>query len=311
MPAQPDEIWDAIRDELRRETPDFKFHIWLEPLELAAIRGHTVYVRAPEHIRTSVAERYLPLLRRAAAAGFDAQALVEVVGEDWERARGRQSSRPERRRGEPAAADGRHSRPPEPEVHLRPVRDRRRQPLRARRRARRSPSCPATPTTRSSCTARPASARRTCFTRSATTSSATAAGLQVRYATIEEFTTRVRGGRARKSDGRLQAALPRRRRRPDRRRAVPRRPRPHARGVLPHLQLAARRRAPARHDLRSRPRGHPGRRGAADRALPLGPRGRARARPRSAVRHRDPRQARPRSTTSRSTPRCWPRSRAA
>ena len=84
MPAQPDEIWDAIRGALRRETPDFKFHIWLEPLELAAIRGRTVYVRAPEHIRTSVAERYLPLLRRAASAGFDRQALVEVVGDDWE-----------------------------------------------------------------------------------------------------------------------------------------------------------------------------------------------------------------------------------
>jgi chromosomal replication initiator protein len=84
VPAQPDEIWDAIRGELRRETPDFKFHIWLEPLELAAIRGHVVYVRAPEHIRTSVAERYLPLLRRAAAAGFDENALVEVVGADWE-----------------------------------------------------------------------------------------------------------------------------------------------------------------------------------------------------------------------------------
>jgi chromosomal replication initiator protein len=83
VPAQPDEIWDDIRDELRRETPDFKFHIWLEPLELAAVRGHTVYVRAPEHIRTSVAERYLPLLRRAAAARFDEHATVEVVGADW------------------------------------------------------------------------------------------------------------------------------------------------------------------------------------------------------------------------------------
>jgi chromosomal replication initiator protein len=84
VPAQPDEIWDAIRGQLRRETPDFKFHIWLEPLELAGIHGHTVYVRAPEHIRTSVAERYLPLLRRAASAGFDQNALVEVVGDDWE-----------------------------------------------------------------------------------------------------------------------------------------------------------------------------------------------------------------------------------
>ena len=84
MPEQPDEIWDTIRGELRRETPDFKFHIWIEPLSLAAIRGDTVYVRAPEHIRTSVCERYLPLLRRAAAAAFHEQALVEVVGADWE-----------------------------------------------------------------------------------------------------------------------------------------------------------------------------------------------------------------------------------
>ena len=73
MPPQPDEIWDDIRDELRRETPDFKFHIWIDPLELAGVHGLTVYVRAPEHIRMSVAERYLPLLRRAAAARFDAQ----------------------------------------------------------------------------------------------------------------------------------------------------------------------------------------------------------------------------------------------
>jgi chromosomal replication initiator protein len=84
VPAPPDEIWDAIRTELRKETPDFTFHIWFDPLRLGAIRGRTVFVRAPEHIRTSVAERYLPLLRRAAVAGFDPRALVEVVGEDWE-----------------------------------------------------------------------------------------------------------------------------------------------------------------------------------------------------------------------------------
>src|SRR4051794_39109191 len=65
-PENLDQLWDAIREELRRETPDFKFHIWIEPLELAGVRGKTLYVRAPEHIRTSVRERYLPLLRRAA-----------------------------------------------------------------------------------------------------------------------------------------------------------------------------------------------------------------------------------------------------
>jgi chromosomal replication initiator protein len=83
VPAETDQLWDDIRAELRRETPDFKFHIWIEPLELAGVRGKTLYIRAPEHIRTSVAERYLPLLRRAAVRRFDGQAVVEVVGPAW------------------------------------------------------------------------------------------------------------------------------------------------------------------------------------------------------------------------------------
>lgn len=84
MPAPlPDEIWNDIRAELRRVVPEFKYHIWIEPLDLAAVRGSTLYIRAPEHIRTSVAERYLPLLRRAAVARFDQRAVVEIVGAGW------------------------------------------------------------------------------------------------------------------------------------------------------------------------------------------------------------------------------------
>ncbi len=48
----------------------------------------------------------------------------------------------------------------------------------------------------------------------------------------------------------LQGELPARRRAPDRRHPVPGRPRQDTRGVLPHLQRAARQRPPARHDLR-------------------------------------------------------------
>ena len=84
VPAQLDQLWEDIRTELRRETPDFKYHIWLEPLELAAVRGQTLYIRAPDHIRTSVAERYLPLLRRMARTCFDDGALVEVVDRSWQ-----------------------------------------------------------------------------------------------------------------------------------------------------------------------------------------------------------------------------------
>jgi chromosomal replication initiator protein len=79
----PDQIWDDIREELRGETPDFKFEIWIEPLELAGVSGKTLFVRAPEHIRTSVSDRFLPLLRRAAARRFDPRAVVQVVGAHW------------------------------------------------------------------------------------------------------------------------------------------------------------------------------------------------------------------------------------
>ena len=103
MPEPLDEIWDDIRDELRAETADFKFHIWIEPLELAAVRGRTLCVQAPEHIRTSVAERYVPLLRAAAAKRFDERATVEVVGADWREPACRTAAR---RRLRP----GRHSR---------------------------------------------------------------------------------------------------------------------------------------------------------------------------------------------------------
>jgi chromosomal replication initiator protein len=83
VPTQHDQLWKDILAELRRETPDFKFHIWLEPLELAAVVGGTLYIRAPDHIRTSVEERYLPLLQRAAAACLEERRVVEIVDTAW------------------------------------------------------------------------------------------------------------------------------------------------------------------------------------------------------------------------------------
>ena len=83
MSAEPEQIWDAVRAELRRRAPEFKYHTWLEPLELAARRGEVLYVRAPEHIRSWVGERYLPLVREAAAAVVGAGASVEIVEDGW------------------------------------------------------------------------------------------------------------------------------------------------------------------------------------------------------------------------------------
>lgn len=64
--------------------PDFKFHIWIDPLELAGIDGETLFVRAPDHIRTSVRDRYLPLLLAAARRAFTANASVEIVDGSWQ-----------------------------------------------------------------------------------------------------------------------------------------------------------------------------------------------------------------------------------
>jgi len=84
VPVELEPIWTRVRDELRRDVPDFKFHIWLDPLTLAAVREQTLYVRAPAHMRSWVSERYLSILRAAAARGFRSDALVEIVSSEWE-----------------------------------------------------------------------------------------------------------------------------------------------------------------------------------------------------------------------------------
>ncbi len=77
-------IWDRVCAELRREVPDFKFHVWLSPLELVGLEGETLFVRAPDHIRTCVRDRYLPLVREAARRALAGGALVEIVDAEWE-----------------------------------------------------------------------------------------------------------------------------------------------------------------------------------------------------------------------------------
>ena len=75
--------WHGVRRELRSEVPDLTFHIWLEPLELAARRGTHLFVRAPDHIRGAVADRYLSLLTGAASRALGGKSQVEIVDGDW------------------------------------------------------------------------------------------------------------------------------------------------------------------------------------------------------------------------------------
>ncbi len=75
--------WEAVRGTLRAEVSEVTFHIWLAPLEPAALVAGTLFVRAPEHIRTWVEERFAALIRRAAAT-VDVARAVEIVGDGWE-----------------------------------------------------------------------------------------------------------------------------------------------------------------------------------------------------------------------------------
>jgi chromosomal replication initiator protein len=83
MSADLDTTWERICAELRGEVTDFAFHIWLEPLTLVRVDGGAVYVRAPDHIRTWVHDRYMPLLTVAARRVLGDGAQVEVVDGDW------------------------------------------------------------------------------------------------------------------------------------------------------------------------------------------------------------------------------------
>lgn len=83
MRDQLEPIWDRIRTEMRRDVADFKFHIWLDPLELVGVDRDTLFVRAPDHIRSWVRDRYLPLVREAASRGYSPSVVVEIVDEQW------------------------------------------------------------------------------------------------------------------------------------------------------------------------------------------------------------------------------------
>jgi chromosomal replication initiator protein len=72
-----------VREHVRNEVADYTFHIWLDPLELAARDGAALYVRAPDHIRTWVEERYLSLLTTAAARVVGPSTTVTIVDKDW------------------------------------------------------------------------------------------------------------------------------------------------------------------------------------------------------------------------------------
>jgi chromosomal replication initiator protein len=68
-PQTLDALWDDLRRRLRAAVPESTFKIWLEPLRPLGAQGSTLYLAAPDGVRSWVERRYSSLLREALAAG--------------------------------------------------------------------------------------------------------------------------------------------------------------------------------------------------------------------------------------------------
>jgi chromosomal replication initiator protein len=65
---QLEALWEDVRRRLRGAVPKSTFEIWLEPLRPAGAQGQTLYLTAPDGVRSWVERRYSPLLSEALAA---------------------------------------------------------------------------------------------------------------------------------------------------------------------------------------------------------------------------------------------------
>ncbi|MGN6664459.1 MAG: chromosomal replication initiator protein DnaA [Solirubrobacterales bacterium] len=58
-------LWRAVQDRLAASIPESTYRLWLEPLEVAGAEGDTLYLTAPEKIRTWSERRYSTLIAEA------------------------------------------------------------------------------------------------------------------------------------------------------------------------------------------------------------------------------------------------------
>ena len=75
----PPDAWARIRAELRQAVTDSTWHLWLEPLEAAAVRPGELVVVAPDGIRSWVRSSFSRLLQAAAAAVLGPGTRVRLV----------------------------------------------------------------------------------------------------------------------------------------------------------------------------------------------------------------------------------------
>jgi chromosomal replication initiator protein len=77
-----DALWEEVQRRLQASVPESTYKIWLQPLRPVGVQGKTLYLAAPEGIRTWVERRYLSLLRevlREASSALGDVAFGEAV----------------------------------------------------------------------------------------------------------------------------------------------------------------------------------------------------------------------------------------
>jgi chromosomal replication initiator protein len=65
--ADLESLWEGVRSRLRESLPPSTFELWLKPVEAVAVVADTLYVSAPDSIRTWTERRYTGMLRDALA----------------------------------------------------------------------------------------------------------------------------------------------------------------------------------------------------------------------------------------------------
>jgi chromosomal replication initiator protein len=83
LPEDIELIWKQVRAALREEVSDLTYHLWLAPLSPAAWRDDLLFIRAPDHLRTWVEERYAPVLADAARQVLGRGGVL-IVPESWQ-----------------------------------------------------------------------------------------------------------------------------------------------------------------------------------------------------------------------------------
>jgi chromosomal replication initiator protein len=73
-------VWQRVSEELRASLPASTYRLWLKPLHPVSVAGSTLYLRAPDSVRTWVERRYAPRVLDAVARHAPELTSVVFVG---------------------------------------------------------------------------------------------------------------------------------------------------------------------------------------------------------------------------------------